>query len=55
MQHQVEFSLTDGGMIDGTASELLDGNTWQYRALPDKRFYSLIHCEEALVLLIQNI
>ena len=40
--------------MDGAASELLHGNAWQYRTLPGKRLYSLIHCEEALVLLIQN-
>ena len=27
---------------------------WQYGTLPEKRFYSLIHCEEALVFLIQS-
>ena len=40
--------------MDGTASELLHGNAWQYGTLPEKRFCSLIHCKEALVLLIQN-
>ena len=41
-------------MMDGTASEVLHGNAWKYGTLQGKRFYSLIHCEEALVLLIQN-
>ena len=49
----LRFFLT-GGMMDGTASELFLGNAWQYGTLPGKRFYSLIYCEEALVLLIQN-
>ena len=49
----VRFFLT-GGMMDGAASELLHGNAWQYGTLPGRRFYSLIHCEEGLVLLIQN-
>ena len=40
--------------MDGAASELFHGNAWQYGTLPVKRFYSLINCEEALVLLIQN-
>ena len=56
------FSLTDGGMIYGAASELLknekcmsvESNAWQYGTLPEKRFYSLINCEEALVFLIQS-
>ena len=29
-------------------------SAWQYGTVPDKRFYSLTHCEEGLVLLIQN-
>ena len=32
----------------------MHGNAWQCMAMPGKRFYSLIDCEEALVLLIQN-
>ena len=58
----LRFSLTDGGMIYGAASELLknekcisvESNALQYGTLPEKRFYLLIHCEEALVFLIQN-
>ena len=58
----LRFSLTDGGMICGAASELLknekcmsvESSAWQYGTLPEKRFYSLIHCEEALASLIQS-
>ena len=58
----LRFSLTDGGMIYGEASEQFknekcmsdESNAWQYGILPEKRFYSLIHCEVALVFLIQN-
>ena len=51
----LRFFLTDGGMIYGAASELLknekcmsvESSAWQYGTLLEKRFYSLIHYEEA--------